>query len=224
MNTYNDTIAFWDNIFTKQKAKKHIESLKIHKDLEDAICWLSNESKTILDYGCGSGTMLFKCANYENVCMCVGIDISQKAVELGRETALLNNLEGKVEFSCGGIMSLEKIEENSFDSAILSNIIDNVIPSDTISIIRNISRIVIPNGKILIKLNPYLKQEQLDEYGLKLITNNLYLENEGTYLRNLSTSQWEEIIKQFFIIKEYKEIFFEEFRQYNRIFLLVNNK
>lgn len=224
MNTYNDTIAFWDNIFSKQEARKHIESLKVNRDLEDAICWLSNESKTILDYGCGSGTMLFKCADYENVCMCVGIDISQKAVELGRKTALLNNLEGKVQFSCGGIKSLEKIEENSFDGVILSNIIDNVIPNDAISIIRNISRIVIPNGKILIKLNPYLKQEQLDEYGLKLINNNLYMENEGTYLRNLSTSQWEEIIKQFFIIKEYKEIFFEEFRQYNRIFLLVNNK
>lgn len=52
-----------------------------------------------------------------------------------------------------------------------------------------------------------MEQEQLDEYGLKLINNNLYIENEGTYLRNLSTSQWEEIIKQFFIIKEYKEIF-----------------
>lgn len=224
MNTYRDTISFWNNIFIKQEPNSHMDSIKMQIDLENAIYWLINESKTILDYGCGSGTMLLKCASHKNITKCLGIDISQKAVELGKETAKLNNLENKTEFYCGEKSALEKIPENSFDGVILSNIIDNVIPEDALDILKNVSRIVIPKGKILIKLNPYLKQEQLDEYGLTLINNNLYLENEGIYLLNLTNSQWKDFIEQFFFIKDYKEIYFEKFNQYNRMFLLTNNK
>lgn len=224
MNKYDDTISFWNNVFIKQVPKDNIKSIKIHRDLEDAINWISNESKTILDYGCGSGTMLLKCAFNKNVCRCLGIDVSQSAIKLGIETAMLNNLKDKIEFYCGAIEELKKIEKNSFDAAILSNIIDNVMPNDAINIMKNISRILKPNGKLLIKLNPYLEQKQLDEYGLQLINNDLYIEKEGIYLRNLSTSQWKGLIKQFFVIKKYKEIYFKEFNQYNRVFLLTNNK
>lgn len=224
MYKYNDTISFWDDIFVKEKPKQDTRSIKIHDDLESAIHWLSNGSNAILDYGSGSGTMLFKCASYDNVRKCLGIDISQKAVELARKTALLNNLESRVEFLQGEVNTLEKIEENSFDGAILSNIIDNVVPDDAISIMKNIRRILTANGKILIKVNPHLTPETIDEYGLKPLDNNLYMENEGIYLRNLSTSEWKIFFKQFFDIKEYKEIYFQQFDQYNRLFFLTNSK
>ncbi|HAZ37215.1 MAG TPA: class I SAM-dependent methyltransferase [Clostridiaceae bacterium] len=224
MYNYRRTISFWDDIFGKQTPKHYDKSMKIHKDLESAIDWISVGSKSILDYGCGSGAMIFKCAEKDNICKCLGIDISPKAVEFCKSTARLNNLETKVEFCCGQIEILEKIKENSFDAAILSNIIDNIMPNDAELLINNIKRIVTPNGKILIKLNPYLSQEQIEECGCKLLYDNLYVESDGIYLRNLSTTQWKDFIEQFFKIEEYKEIYFEQFNQSNRMFLLINSK
>lgn len=224
MNTYDKTISFWNNIFNKNVPKKYIKSIKMNESLENAIYWISDNSRSILDYGCGSGTMLLKCALNNNVVKCVGIDISKEAIKLCEKTANLNNLEGKAKFYCGEIELLGELSENSFDGAILSNIIDNVTPDDAINIIKNIKKIVIPNGKILIKLNPYLDNEILKEYGLQLIDNNFYIEKDGIYLRNLTTNEWTELINKFFYIQEFKEIYFEKFGQYNRLFLLINNK
>lgn len=223
MNTYKDTISFWDNIFDNEKPNNAIQTIQMLEDLEEAISWLCKNSKSIIDYGCGKGTMLFKCTVHNNIRNCLGIDISQKAVDLGTETAILNNLHDKVKLGCGEVSALEEIKENSFDGAILSNIIDNITPDDTKTLIQNISRIVVPNGKILVRLNPYLEQEQIKESRLKLISNNLYLENEGIFLRNLTTPQWAELLKQYFTVAKYKDIYFEQFDQFNRLFLLTNN-
>lgn len=55
--------------------KEYIKSIKMNERLENAIYCLSDNLKSILDYGCGSGTMLLKCALNNNVVKCLGIDI-----------------------------------------------------------------------------------------------------------------------------------------------------
>ncbi len=224
MDTYNSTISFWDSIFGNVQPKYYDGENQIHKDLETAIKWLSNGSKSILDYGCGSGAMLFRGASYGNINKCLGIDISLNAVELGNATAKLNNLENVVDFICGGVETLKAIDDNSFDSIILSNIIDNIIKQDANIVINNAHRILKTNGKLLVKLNPYLTEEELKESGSKLIEDNLYIDSDAIYLWNLNTTQWKEFLEELFIVEEYKEIYFEQFNQYNRLFLLTNKE
>lgn len=224
METYNSTISFWDNVFIGQEPKKEIVNVKLNRDLKRGIEWVSTGTSGVVDYGCGSGTPILTCAERENISRCVGIDISQNAINLARKTAILNKLEKKTEFICGGVEKLEEIKENSFDGAILSNIIDNVIPEDTIKILKSIERIVVPGGKVLIKLNPYLETKDLKENGLKLMDKDFYVEKEGLYLRNLPISEWKRLIERFFFIEEYKEIYIEEFDQSNRMFMLTNKK
>lgn len=224
MDKYDDTISFWNTIFSNGKLKEYTKETRIHEDLEYAIDWILREANNVLDYGCGSGAMLFRCAFHDNINKCTGIDISREAIQLGNETAKFNNLDNTMEFLCGGIDELRNIKDNFFDSVILSNIIDNITPEDAELVVQNISRILKIKGKVLLKVNPYLSQEKLDKEGAKLIHNNFYVERDGIYFWNLDTSEWRRFLEKYFEISEYKEIYFEEFNQYNRLFLLTNNK
>ena len=224
MKDYDSTIQFWDNIFKDIKPKNDIKSLKLPEDIEQALIWLCSGCGSVLDYGCGSGTMLLRCAVLNDTCRCLGIDISQQAAELAGKDAIINSLDERVSFECGGIEKLADIDDDSFDAAVLSNIIDNVFPEDTDSILRHIHRILRPNGKLLIKLNPYLTRDQIEEWGLTELSPDFYLENDGLYLRNLKNGQWEELFSKLFSIHEYREIHFKEYDQTNRLYLLTNEK
>jgi len=223
-NMYKDTINFWNDIFNKYEAKKVTEPMDFHEDIAYGISWICREKQCLLDYGCGSGSMLLKAMMDYGISKGVGIDISDKAIELAKDTAILNNLDNKLQFKCGAMESLEELKDNSFQGAILSNIIDNVTPEDMINIIKNIKRVVVPNGRIMIKVNPYIEEEYIREYEMRLIGEDFYVEKEGIYLRNLTTSQWHEILETSFAVNEYKKVNYEEFNQYNRMFLLTNNK
>lgn len=156
-----------------------------------------NGSKSILDYGCGSGAMLFKGALCDNIDKCLGIDISLNVVKLGNETAKLNKLDNIVKFICGGVEVLNKIEDNSFDGIILSNIIDNITQQDAKLVIENGHRILKTNGKLLVKLNPYLYEKGLTQSGSKLMEENFYIDDDGIFLWNLDSNQWREFLKNF---------------------------
>lgn len=224
MKDYDSTIQFWDNIFKDIKPANNIKSAKLPEDIEQALAWLCSDCESVLDYGCGSGTMLLRCAVLYNNCRCLGIDISQQAVELAGKDAIINGLDERVSFECGGIEKLADIADDSFDAAILSNIIDNVFPEDADIILHHIHRILRPNGKLLLKLNPYLTQEQIAEWGLTELSPDFYLENDDLYLRNLKNEQWEELFSNLFSIHEYREIHFKEHGQTNRLYLLTNEK
>lgn len=168
--------------------------------------------------------MLLRCTFHDNINKCTGIDISYEAIQLGNETAKFNNLDNTMEFLCGGIEALRNIKDNCFGSIILSNIIDNITPEDAELVVQNISRILKTQGKVLLKVNPNLSQEELDKEGAKLVDNNFYVESDGIYFWNLGTSEWNKFLEKYFEISEYKEIYFEEFNQYNRLFLLTSNK
>lgn len=223
MNNYDSTITFWDQIFNKYQPKS-VSEVKLPKVLKSAIDWVSGSSESILDYGCGNGTLLFKCLANKNVCNCLGIDISEKAIELAKSTAKFNNSESRTSFLCGGIEVLQGVKEDSYDGAILSNIIDNIMPDDAAAVLKNIKRIVRPQGKVLVKLNPYLTEEDMKEYGAELAGENLYLEKDGIYLWNLDTDAWKEKLEKYFAVENYEQIYFEQFNQYNRAFYLMNNK
>ena len=77
------------------------------------------------------------------------------------------------------------------DSAILSNIIDNLYPDDAISVLEEIKRILKKNGKLLVKLNPFISDEQIEEYGIKKISGNLL--DDGMILWNNTNEEWEDI-------------------------------
>lgn len=222
MNAYHPTAAFWDGVFSEENPVKLVGDSRLPRGLADALEWLASGGGSILDFGCGNGLMLLLCAARQAVRRCVGIDLSARAVELARATADLNGLSGKAEFLCDTVQALVNMGNASFDGAILSNIIDNVLPEDAETMLDSIHRTVKPRGKILVKLNPFLTEDLISQYGLVLIKDNCFLEKDGIFLRNLETREWRKMLEQRFTISEYSYVYYREADTYNRLFLLVN--
>ena len=106
---------------------------------------------------------------------------------------------------------LETIADEAFDGVVLSNIIDNLIPQDAIKVLTEVKRILKIDGKVLVKLNPFLTDNQINEWNIKIIENNFL--DDGLYLWNQSTEEWIRLLENYFRILECKEIYYPEFDQ-----------
>lgn len=219
MKPYEETITFWDNIFSEEKITKQQEKSTGYYDLDYGLDWLCNEADTILDFGCGNGSLLFKCA-CRGTKHHVGIDISNSGIELAKRNANFI-YDAKFNFICGGISELEKLPCSSIDGVILSNIVDNVIPQDGYKMLGEIHRILKDNGKLFFKVNSYMIKDEIAKENMKQ-DGNLLIEDNGLYLWNLTSEKWREVLSKYFIIDEYRDIYFKEYNQYNRMFLLTN--
>jgi len=219
---YDDTIKFWNNVFSNENTKKLDKPLP-YPELEKALNWLAKGSDSVLDYGCGDGVFLAR-SYYLGIENGLGIDISQEAVQKGMANLEENNIDSYI-IEKGNHLKLNEIQDNFFDSAILSNILDNVLPEDGMFILEEIHRIVKPDGKILIKLNDYIEGEDVlsnKEIFKEELQKNFYLETSGLYFHNLSDSNLEEIIKSQFRVEDKFFIYFKNTNKKNRIWLLRN--
>lgn len=181
---------------------------------------MCENTKSILDFGCGTGKVLNRCFDYYIDCI-YGIDLSAKAIKLAQQILAKNNLKARSNYTCGGVKSLQAIDDNEFDGVILFNIIDNLKPEDGIFVIKEIHRILNPNGKVILKLNQYLSTQILDNSEeFQGISKNFYKEHSGLYLWNISNQLLKEVIASYFNIFKYEVIEYKEYNMKNRLFYL----
>lgn len=186
------------------------------KQLDKALDWLCDETESVLDFGCGNGSLLFFCAN-RGTKKHIGIDLSVEGIKCAEERSKMMNT-GEYTFHTGSLDRLEKLKDESVDAIILSNIIDNMYPDDARNVLAECKRILAVKGKLFIKLNPYITSEQVKEWDLKKIEQDVY--DDGLILWNRTTQAWEsELSDQFEIIENY-EFCITEADQKNRVFLL----
>ncbi|MBP7237155.1 MAG: class I SAM-dependent methyltransferase [Petrotogaceae bacterium] len=217
---YNNTEKFWDDIFEKEKLKDLSAPFGIEK-LDSCIDWLCANTGSIIDYGCGNASMLLRCA-YLNVKKGLGIDISCQAVRTAVDYISKKDLSG---FSViqGSLEALKSIKDASFEGAILSNIIDNILPDDALCVLKNIYRILTHGGRVFVKLNDFMDKEKLKEsidFFEKEISDNFFLEKSGLYFHNLSDEKFERWIMEYFKVVEKGRIEFKTFDCFNRFYLL----
>ena len=66
-----------------------------------------------------------------------------------------------------------ELPDTSFDGIVLSNILDNLKPTDSRAVLQETIRLLQPEGKVLIKLNPYLTREQIEAWGVRTIEEEI---------------------------------------------------
>lgn len=189
-----------------------------NEQLTMGIDWLCDGSYSILDFGCGTGSMLFSCA-LRGVKILKGIDLSDEAIKLCNNRAKLMEF-GNYKFIHGSVSKLEEINSNSIDGVILSNTIDNITPSDAVELLKQVKRILKASGKVFVKLNPYITEKQIEEWNIKVIEGNLL--DDGLMLWNQTTDEWRILLSKYFTECEYIDVYYPEHEQYNRMFLMVN--
>lgn len=187
-----------------------------NEELDKGLNWISDGVETLFDFGCGNGSMLFYCA-LRGVGSLYGMDLSTEAIKLSKERAKLMK-SGCYDFKVGSIRELKAIPDKVYDGIILSNILDNLKPKDVMELLGQAKRILKSNGKILIKLNPYITEEQIKEWDIKIIEDNLL--DDGLLLWNQTTEQWRELLQQYFTEEEFVDIYFPEHEQHNRMFFM----
>ena len=214
---YAKCIGFWNEVFAREvpvfpkAAKTGIE------EFDAGIAWLADGSESVVDFGCGNGTLLFICRNLGTKTH-IGIDLSEQAIKsaVERSRAVQNEI---FSFINGGTEQLKRIADNSVDAAILSNILDNLYPDDAVSALDEIHRLLKSGGKLLVKLNPFLSEKQIKEWNIKTIEGNLL--DDGLLLWNNTDAEWERLFKEKFSTVAKKEIYYKEADQIPRMSLLL---
>ncbi len=214
---YEKCIAQWDDIFSEASLNVPSSRLSGNETLDKTIMWVCDGTESILDFGCGDGTMLFLCA-LNGTKHHIGIDLSEKAIQNAKERACQMPV-GEYRFWQGSIEELENMESSSVDAAILFNILDNLYPEDAETLLREVHRILTDKGKVLVKLNQHLTQEQIIEWNIKVIKDNFL--DDGLLLLNYTTEMWEHIFEKDFKVISSHEIYFPEYEQTNRMFYLT---
>lgn len=214
---YAKCIGFWNEVFAREvpvfpkAAKTGIE------EFDAGIAWLANGSESVVDFGCGNGTLLFICRNLGTKTH-IGIDLSEQAIKSAVERSRAGQNEN-FSFINGGTEQLKNIADNSVDAAILSNILDNLYPDDAVFALGEIHRLLKRSGKLLVKLNPFLSEKQIKEWNIKTIEGNLL--DDGLLLWNNTDAEWERLFKEKFSTVAKKEVYYKEAEQTNRMYLLL---
>ncbi len=206
----------WDDIFACVQAHvPHGKDTGITA-FDEALDWLCDGTRSVLDFGCGNGVTLLLCG-LRGTWRHTGIDFSPEGIRLARESAKCMD-GGEYKFIEGGPECLTCVPSASEDAVILSNIVDNLSPADALYVLDQIRRIVRPGGKIFVKLNPYLGANQIRDWNIRVIDGDLL--DDGLLLWNRPTEKWATLLRDRFIIEGCTEAYYPEQEQMNRIFLL----
>lgn len=223
MEQYDASTKLWDETYQKYELKD-LTGIKLQVEpMFDACLQVFAENTShIVDYGCGTGDILFQCADFGKIEYGIGIDRSKAGIEYGNKMARMNHYY-QLDFVQGDASYLQQMEDGDFDGVILSNVLD-VMPKDTAEeIFEQLTRILSSHGLVFVKLNPYYTQEELAEYGFDRLSDNLYEENGILRFRQVSTSKWEKRFEEQYTLERYLEFPYPWQAGMNRLFLLRKN-
>lgn len=188
-------IEFWNNGYKEYKPQAFSkEMFNVENTLDEYTVFIGDNAKTVLNYGCGFDFLLFEALYLgKTIKKGLGIDTSDNVINYNKGVCELSNINN-LEFVKGGIEVLNKIEDNSYEGILVSNVLD-VIPEKTSDeIIKELKRILKSGGYFLLKVNFYLTKELIERTKAVEVEPNSYAINGVFRSYNLSTEDW---IKKF---------------------------
>jgi SAM-dependent methyltransferase len=191
MKLKEDSIQFWNQYFKDQKPLKiNIDDIKVENQFDEYLKKIGDLCHNVLDIGCGMGTSLMgsMCLG-SKIKKGIGFDSSKNAIDFANETVRISNIKGLTYYTADESF-MAKLDNESFDGMICSNFLD-VIPKDlSEKIILEIKRILKKNGYLLLKLNFFLDEQQIERLKMVNIEENTYQMNGIIRAYNLSTNGW----------------------------------
>ena len=214
----NQIKAYWDNVFGGEAAAPPQSGDTGNDVMNRGLDWLCEGAESLLDFGCGNGNMLFRCA-FRGTAKHTGIDLSSGGI--ARAEAVSRSMPcGSYRFVEGGIDALDEIPASSVDGVILSNIVDNVDMDNAVRILEHAHRIARAGARLFIKLNPYLTEQQIAEWNIRIIKDDLL--DDGLLLLNMPTERWLALFDRYFKLYHCEDVYFKQYDQTNRVFLMTN--
>lgn len=220
MKEYESSTKLWDQVYQECKLEDLSgEPLKVEPTFDACLEVFAKQSKSILDFGCGTGDILFQCADYGYLSYGLGIDRSKVGITYATKMANLNHYR-KLDFVLGDESYISQLDDELFDGIILSNVLDVIPKEKADQIMFQLKRILKKDGLLFVKINPYITNTELDHYELTHLKDNLFVKDGILRLRRLTTSQWEKEFEQDFFLERYLEFPYPWQEGMNRLFLL----
>lgn len=211
---YRRCLDHWNAVFAAEDPIPPRSPDTGNAGLDRGLDWLCENAQRVLDFGCGNGVLLLLCA-LRGAKALWGIDLSPAALTNAR--GRFDRAGISVTLLEGGVEALEQLASDSFDAVLLSNILDNLYPEDAMELLAQCRRLLRPGGRILIKLNPWLSPEQIRDWNIQVLEENLL--DDGLLLWNNTDGQWRALIARHFSIHQVQQLDFPEFDQTNRLIL-----
>ena len=141
--------AMFDRISPKYDRLNHLLSLNIDKiwRRKTANTVSKNQPKTILDLATGTADLAIALAKHNPQAHIIGLDISEKMLEIGKSKIKKQNLENQINLRFGDAANLP-FEDNSFDVATVAFGVRNF--EDLGKGLSEIRRVLKPQGKVFI--------------------------------------------------------------------------
>ena len=220
MKDYDKEIKMWNEIYSEYNP---VDLRKINLTVEPGFdgCLKEFGSKTnrVLDFGCGTGDIIFQYIQYFPDKKGVGIDEAEKGIEFAKKTAEISKYQ-EVHFFTGGSDLLLDFEDEEFDGIILSNVLD-VMPEDMDeSLLKNLDRVLKKGGYWFVKLNPYYTVKELRQFDYENEGGHLYEEEGILKLHQETTNHWKKIFQSYGQIERYMEFLYPWQEGLNRLFLI----
>ena len=141
--------AMFDRISPKYDQLNHLLSLNIDKvwRRKTAKVVAKNHPQTILDLATGTADLAIALAKCNPQAHIIGLDISEKMLNIGKEKVKRQNLENQIELRPGNAAALP-FEDESFDAVSVAFGVRNF--EDLAKGLSEISRVLKPCGKVFI--------------------------------------------------------------------------
>ena len=217
---YNRSINMWNDVYSKCKiVDLKGKSLSVEPMFDICLDIFASECKKVLDFGCGTGDVIFQCYEFGNIDSGLGIDLSETGIEFAKKFASVNKYNN-LDFKVGDISYFDNFADGSFDGIILSNVLD-VMPKDVaLKTFKRLTDLLAPKGLMFVKLNPYYEKSDMKAWGFTQIKDNLFEENGVLRYRELDTASWKQIFEKHYEIIRYLEFPYPWQEGMNRLFLL----
>lgn len=220
MKQYDSTTTLWDEVYNQCNLEDLTDvELSVEPTFDACLHIFSQNTKRVMDFGCGTGDILFQCAQYGNLAYGIGIDRSKTGIKFANQMANINHFK-QLNFVVGDITHVSQMEDESFDGIILSNVLDVVPKEDADTIFKELTRLLEKDGLMFVKLNPYEDDDKMKELGLNCFQDNLYERDGYLRLRRLKTEDWLRQFEKNFIVERYIEFPYPWQEGMNRLFLL----
>ncbi len=215
---YNDIELYWNAVF--EGVPKYTVDTKIpYPEIVDGIKWLGENADHVLDFGCGNGKALVVSAKL-GVKSGLGLDVSETGINKAKAVVSGTQIEDTFKFEQGGLEALSKLEDESFDGAILFNIIDNLLPEDGKLLIAELSRVLKKGAAVILKLNPVYEEEVFEDDEFKKVADNCYEEESGLLFWNMDEDVINELLDGKFEYVNGFDIEMKDFDTVNRMYWL----
>lgn len=121
---YNRAVNLWNETYSECKlVDLKGKPLSVEPMFDICLDIFASKCKKVLDFGCGTGDIIFQCYEFGNTGYGLGVDVSETGINYATKMAKINNYDN-LEFKVGNISALDSYEDGSFDGIILSNVLD----------------------------------------------------------------------------------------------------